>query len=46
MFNRRLTRILKLSFLSAIMAFTSNVFADPVKAAFVYIGPVGDMGWT
>jgi len=46
MFNRRLTRILKLSFLSVIMAFTSNVYADPVKAAFVYVGPIGDMGWT
>ena len=46
MSNRRLSSILKLSLLSAIMAFTSNVFADPVKAAFVYIGPVGDMGWT
>jgi len=46
MFNRTLTRIFKLSLLSTIMAFTSNVFADPVKAAFVYIGPTGDHGWT
>ncbi len=46
MFNRTLTRIFKLSLLSAIMAFTGNVFADPVKAAFVYIGPTGDHGWT
>ena len=46
MSNRRLTSILKFSLLSAIMAFTSNVFADPVRAAFVYIGPTGDHGWT
>ena len=46
MSNIRLTGILKLSLLSAVLAFTSNVFADPVKAAFVYIGPTGDHGWT
>jgi len=46
MSNRRLTSILKISLLSVVMAFTSNVFADPVKAAFVYVGPIGDMGWT
>jgi|TARA_B100000795_G_scaffold34524_1_gene22778 simple sugar transport system substrate-binding protein len=46
MFNRRLASILKLSLLSAVLVFTSNVFADPVKAAFVYIGPTGDHGWT
>ena len=46
MSNIRLTSILKLSLLSAVLAFTSNVFADPVKAAFVYIGPTGDHGWT
>ena len=36
----RFSSILKLSVLSAVLAFTSNVSADPVKAAFVYIGPV------
>ena len=46
MSSRRLTSILKLSLLSAVMALTGNVFADPVKAAFVYIGPTGDHGWT
>jgi simple sugar transport system substrate-binding protein len=46
MSNIRLRSILKLSLLSAVFAFTSNVFADPVKAAFVYIGPTGDHGWT
>lgn len=46
MSNIRLRSILKLSLLSAVLAFTSNVFADPVKAAFVYIGPTGDHGWT
>jgi len=46
MFNRRLTSILKLSLLSSMLAFTSSAFADPVKAAFVYIGPTGDHGWT
>jgi len=28
------------------LAFTNSAFADPVKAAFVYIGPTGDHGWT
>ncbi len=46
MSNRRLTSILKLSLLSLMLAFTSSAFADPVKAAFVYIGPTGDHGWT
>jgi len=46
MSNRRLTSILKLSLLSLMLAFTSSTFADPVKAAFVYIGPTGDHGWT
>jgi len=46
MSNRRLTSILKLSLLSSMLAFTSSAFADPVKAAFVYIGPTGDHGWT
>jgi len=46
MFNGRLTSIVKISLLSAIMAFTGNVFADPVKAALIYIGPTGDHGWT
>ena len=46
MSNRRLTSILKLSLLSSMLAFTNSAFADPVKAAFVYIGPTGDHGWT
>ena len=46
MSNQRLKSIFKLSMLSAVLAFTTNVFADPVKAAFVYIGPTGDHGWT
>ena len=46
MSNRRLTSILKLSLLSSMLAFTSSAFADPVKAAFIYIGPTGDHGWT
>jgi simple sugar transport system substrate-binding protein len=46
MSNSRYSSILKLSFLSVVLAFTSNVSADPVKAAFVYIGPTGDHGWT
>jgi len=46
MSNRRLTSILKFSLLSSMLAFTSSAFADPVKAAFVYIGPTGDHGWT
>ena len=46
MSNRRFSSVLKLSILSTVLAFTTNVFADPVKAAFVYIGPTGDHGWT
>ena len=46
MSNRRFSSILKLSFLSLVLAFTGNVLADPVKAAFIYIGPTGDHGWT
>ena len=46
MANRRLTSILKFSLLSSMLAFTGSAFADPVKAAFVYIGPTGDHGWT
>lgn len=46
MANRKLTSILKFSLLSSMLAFTGGTFADPVKAAFVYIGPTGDHGWT
>ena len=46
MSNRRLTSILKFSLLSSMLVFTNSAFADPVKAAFVYIGPTGDHGWT
>ena len=46
MANRKLTSILKFSLLSSMLAFTGSAFADPVKAAFVYIGPTGDHGWT
>ena len=46
MSNRSLSSVVKLSILSVVLAFTSNVYADPVKAAFVYIGPTGDHGWT
>ena len=46
MFNRRFSSFLKLSVLCVVLAFTGGVSADPVKAAFVYIGPTGDHGWT
>ena len=46
MSNRSFLSILKLLILSVVLAFTSNVYADPIKAAFVYIGPTGDHGWT
>ena len=46
MSNRRFSSFLKLSILSVVLAFTGSVSADPVKAAFVYIGPTGDHGWT
>jgi len=39
-------KVFKFLFLSVVMAFTSNAFAEPIKAAFVYVGPIGDMGWT
>ena len=44
MSSPRLTSILKFSLLSLMLAFTNSAFADPVKAAFVYIGPTGDHG--
>ena len=46
MSNRRFSSFLKLSVLCVVLAFTGGVSADPVKAAFVYIGPTGDHGWT
>lgn len=46
MSNLKFSSFLKTSILSLVLAFTGNVSADPVKAAFVYIGPTGDHGWT
>ena len=46
MSNRRFSSVFKLSILSIVLAFAGSVSADPVKAAFVYIGPTGDHGWT
>ena len=46
MSNRSFLSILKLSIFYTVIAFTSNVYADPVRAAFVYISPTGDHGWT
>ena len=46
MSNRSFLSILKLSIFYTVIAFTSNVYADPVRAAFVYISPIGDHGWT
>ena len=46
MSNLKFSSVLKTSILSLVLAFTGNVSADPVKAAFVYIGPTGDHGWT
>jgi len=28
------------------MSISTNIFATPVKAAFVYVTPIGDHGWT
>ena len=28
------------------LAFSANVYAKDIKAAFIYVGPVGDGGWT
>ncbi|WP_075792723.1 BMP family ABC transporter substrate-binding protein [Massilia putida] len=41
--NRR--KLLALTFLSSLVTLTAHA-ADPLKVAFVYVGPVGDAGWT
>ncbi len=37
-------KLLSVAALSAALA--TPVFAEPIKAGFIYIGPVGDFGWT
>ena len=34
------------SLLTSLMSISTNIFATPVKAAFVYVTPIGDHGWT
>jgi simple sugar transport system substrate-binding protein len=41
--NRR--KLLALTLLSSLATLTAHA-ADPLKVAFVYVGPVGDAGWT
>jgi simple sugar transport system substrate-binding protein len=41
--NRR--KLLALALLSSFATLTAHA-ADPLKVAFVYVGPVGDAGWT
>jgi simple sugar transport system substrate-binding protein len=41
--NRR--KLLALALLSSLTTLTAQA-ADPLKVAFVYVGPVGDAGWT
>jgi simple sugar transport system substrate-binding protein len=41
--NRR--KLLALALLSSLATLTAHA-ADPLKVAFVYVGPVGDAGWT
>ena len=42
--NRR--SLLALSLLSSLLSPFAAHAADPLKVAFVYVGPVGDAGWT
>ena len=35
-----------LAVFAAMLALPAAQAADPVKAAFVYVGPIGDHGWT
>jgi simple sugar transport system substrate-binding protein len=44
MMNRR--KVLALSALAAVLAASPSFAADPLKIGFVYVGPVGDAGWT
>jgi simple sugar transport system substrate-binding protein len=44
MMNRR--KVLALSALAAVLVAAPSFAADPLKIGFVYVGPVGDAGWT
>jgi len=46
MYINSFTNIVKVLILSALLIITSGAIADPTKAAFIYIGPTGDHGWT
>ncbi len=46
MSKKKIIRILVFPLLAALMSISTNIFANPVKAAFVYITPIGDHGWT
>ena len=38
--------LLTFSLILSLFAFSNTTYAKEVKAAFVYVGPVGDGGWT
>ena len=47
MSKKRIIRVfLLLPLLAILMPISTNIFANPVKAAFVYVTPIGDHGWT
>ena len=39
-------KIITLSLMLLILSFASTSWAKDIKAAFIYVGPVGDGGWT
>ena len=44
--SKIIIRTLMFSLLTSLMSISTNIFATPVKAAFVYVTPIGDHGWT
>jgi len=39
-------KLLAIAFASAVMAAGSALAADPLKVGFIYVGPIGDHGWS
>ena len=44
--SKIIIRTLMFSLLTSFMSISTNILATPVKAAFVYVTPIGDHGWT
>ena len=44
--SKIIIRTLMFSLLTSLMSISTNILATPVKAAFVYVTPIGDHGWT